>query len=374
MCADRECCDDPDGDVATDGDATHETDDRPEEDTDIDTGEALRKALHEIEQLKQENLELKRKLTISNFGIERFSKDSKMIKFYTGFQDYLTFVTFFTWIQPAANTMKSMYHQASDTISLAGRKRNMLLIDEFFMCMCRIRVGMLEEDLADRFNCTFQTVSRKFITWINYLYFVLGSIPIWLPKSEIQRLMPNQFKVKYKSTRVLVDCTEFTCQTATSMMLNSQTYSHYKSRTTYKSLIGISPHGLMTFLSPLYTGCMSDVEIFKLSGIRDLLEPGDSVMADKGFTVDKYLSEKNVALNMPPFRGADQQFTTKQIALTQEIASLRIHVERFNRRVKENHIFDSDSQMAMIGSINQLWAVACLLANFQNPLIAQKQQ
>lgn len=119
---------------------------------------------------------------------------------------------------------------------------------------------------------------------------------------------------------------------------------------------------------------MSDVEIFKLSGIRDLLEPGDSVMADKGFTVDKYLSEKNVALNMPPFRGADQQFTTKQIALTQEIASLRIHVERFNRRVKENHIFDSDSQMAMIGSINQLWAVACLLANFQNTLIAQKQQ
>ena len=77
---------------------------------------------------------------------------------------------------------------------------------------------------------------------------------------------------------------------------------------------------------------------------------------------------------MPPFRGADQQFTTKQIALMQEIASLRIHVERFNRRVKENHIFDSDSQMAMIGSINQLWAVACLLANFQNPLIAQKQQ
>ena len=130
MCADRECCDDPDGDVATDGDATHETDDRPEEDTDIDTGEALRKALHEIE----DNLELKRKLTISNFGIERFSKESKMIKFYTGFQDYLTFVTFFTWIQPAANTMKSMYHQASDTISLAGNETCFSLMN--WSCAC----------------------------------------------------------------------------------------------------------------------------------------------------------------------------------------------------------------------------------------------
>ena len=99
MCADRECCNDPERDLATDGDASHETDCRPEEDTDIDTGEALRKALNEIEQLKQEKLELKRKLKFSSFGIERFSKDSKMITFYTGFQDYLTFVTFFTWIQ-----------------------------------------------------------------------------------------------------------------------------------------------------------------------------------------------------------------------------------------------------------------------------------
>ena len=45
--------------------------------------------------------------------------------------------------------------------------------------------------------------------------------------------------------------------------------------------------------------------------------PDDSVMADKCFTIEKYLSEKNVTLNMPPFCGAGQQFTTKQIALTQ---------------------------------------------------------
>lgn len=113
-----------------------------------------------------------------------------------------------------------MYYQASDTVSLANRERNMLLIDEFFMFMTRLRVGLLEEDLADRFDCTVRTISWKLLTWSNYLYYVLGSIPIWLPRSEIDRLMPPEFKVKYASTRVLVDCTEFVCQIATAMVLN----------------------------------------------------------------------------------------------------------------------------------------------------------
>lgn len=324
------------------------------------------------EQLNNENEFMKQKLEISRFGLSRFSKDDSKIRFYTGFTSYKLFVTFFEWIKPCASSMRSIYYQASETVSLAGRKRNMLLIDEFFMFTNRLRLGLLEEDLADRFDCTIQTVSRKLLTWVNFLYFVLGSIPIWLPKSEIQRLMPADFKPKYSSTRVVVDCTEFICEMATSMVLNSQIYSPYKSRTTFKSFIGVAPHGVMTFLSPLYTGCMSDVEIVKLCGIRDLLEPGDSVMADKGFTIRSYLAEKDINLNMPPFLGSEQQFTPEEVAVNEEIASLRVHVERFNRRVKENHFFDTVIPMSMIGSINQFWSVACLLANFQGPLIADK--
>ena len=44
--------------------------------------------------------------------------------------------------------------------------------------------------------------------------------------------------------------------------------------------MGIAPHGAITFLSALYTGSISDKEITRVSGILDLLEPGDTVMAD----------------------------------------------------------------------------------------------
>ena len=53
-------------------------------------------------------------------------------------------------------------------------------------------------------------------------------------------------------------------------------------------------------MSSLYTGAISDKEI---TGILDLVEARDSVMADKGFDIEDLLREKNVSLNLPPFFG-----------------------------------------------------------------------
>ncbi len=63
-----------------------------------------------------------------------------------------------------------------------------------------------------------------------------------------------------------------------------------------------------------------------------------------------------------------QQFTPEQVKETEEIASVRIHVERAIGRVKEYRIFDK-VPLSMMGSINQLWVIACILSNFQLPLI-----
>ena len=46
------------------------------------------------------------------------------------------------------------------------------------------------------------------------------------------------------------------------------------------------PHGSITFVSGLYAGSISDREIFKLSGIVNLLRPDMAIMVDKGFVVD----------------------------------------------------------------------------------------
>ena len=39
------------------------------------------------------------------------------------------------------------------------------------------------------------------------------------------------------------------------------TFSNYKNRNTFKALVGISPDGVITFVSPLYPGSISDKQL-----------------------------------------------------------------------------------------------------------------
>lgn len=325
-----------------------------------------------FQKLEEERDNYKRQLCIEKFGIYRFSSDDEMVQYYTSFRSYRLFKKIFEFVQPCASSMCSMYYVPSDSISLAGRPRNMSLIDEMFMFFVRLRLGLPEQDLAVRLNCHISTISRKLLTWTNFLYIILGSIPIWPSRVTVDRHMPPEFRLTYPSTRVILDCTEIKIQYPSALVLNSMVFSHYKGSPTLKGLIGIAPNGAVTFVSNLFTGVMSDVEITKLSDIINLLESGDSVMADKGFTIASMLSEKGVGLNIPPFLHSAGQFTSEEIQDTQAIASLRIHVERLIRRVKENHLFDSSISISELGSINQLWTVACLTSGFQGPLIKKK--
>lgn len=98
-----------------------------------------------------------------------------------------------------------------------------------------------------------------------------------------------------------------------SLLLQSQLYSSYKSSTTLKGLIGIAPHGTVIFVSSLYTGSISDKEITRCSGILNLLEPHDSVMCDKGFDIEAMLLDKQVSLNLPPFLCNRAQFSVDDV-------------------------------------------------------------
>lgn len=104
-------------------------------------------------------------------------------------------------------------------------------------------------------------------------------------------------------------------------------------------MIGISPAGVIAFVSDAWGRKTSDRQIVIYSGILNLLEPGDNIMADKSFTIRDILQEKGCTLNIPPFY-TKGQFTVDEIFYTQEIAKVKIHVERSIGRNKCFHIFD----------------------------------
>ena len=50
---------------------------------------------------------------------------------------------------------------------------------------------------------------------------------------------------------------------------------------------------------------------------------------------------------------------------TQQIASLRIHVERAINRIKSFHFWDGVVSLYDIGTVNQAWAVCAFCCNAQ---------
>ena len=119
--------------------------------------------------------------------------------------------------------------------------RRMQLVDEFFLFCCRVAAGLQEKVLADMFQVSVSTVSRVIITWANYLYLLLGSLPIWMSKQQVKNTMPSKFVQYSPDVRVIIDCTEVRCQNPSSLTLQSEVFSSYKNTTTLKALIGIAP-------------------------------------------------------------------------------------------------------------------------------------
>ena len=66
--------------------------------------------------------------------------------------------------------------------------------------MCRLRQGFAEMHLAHLFKISQSTVSRIFISWINFMYLKLGQINIWPSRKVVDESMPEAFKEKYPSS------------------------------------------------------------------------------------------------------------------------------------------------------------------------------
>ena len=254
-----------------------------------------------------------------------------------------------------------------------GPRPKLGAIDQLSMYLAWLRLGFTLHHTSWLFDIPVSTVSRYIITWSNFLFFKLGSIPIWPSSAEIPENMSKIFKETYPTTKVIIDCTEFYCQRPSSLTIQRSLFSHYKHHVTCKGLLGITPSGAISFVSELYHGSISDVELVKRCGILqpELWEQGDSVMADRGFTIAGLLQPLKVSLNIPAFLKDRDQLSNIEVAESQTIAAVRIHAERAIQRVKKFRKIRNEIPMVLHGSVNQIWTVSCLLCNFMDPLIKE---
>ncbi|XP_031334826.1 uncharacterized protein LOC116164746 [Photinus pyralis] len=245
--------------------------------------------------------------------------------------------------------------------------------DQLLLTLMKLKLDLMQVDLAVRFGISQSTVSNIILTWIHVLKEclydkILGkSLPT---TSKIKTCLPSAFAT-FTNCRIIIDCTEIYTAVAGQLDKQKQTYSNYKHRNTLKALVGVAPNGVIIFVSDLYAGNTSDKEIVRNCGILELLQAGDLVLADKGFLIADLLPP-GVSLNIPPFL-MNRQFTPEEIKQTMAIAKARIHVERAIQRIKIYKVLHF-IPAALRPYSSDIFKVCACLANMNYPLIKEVEE
>ncbi|KAG9266109.1 hypothetical protein AMEX_G20612 [Astyanax mexicanus] len=171
-----------------------------------DENEALRRRVQELEH-RLETLQLQ-----SHFGLHRLAGADEDIRFYTRFASYKHLQAFWHLVEPAVKTRMVRITSscaASANVSEPTQQRSTKLapIDELLLFLMHLSVGLPLRDLANRFGIHRTTASRIIATWTHFLYHLLGSVRLWIPKEEVKAHLPPEFSA-FPDTQVVLDCTE----------------------------------------------------------------------------------------------------------------------------------------------------------------------
>ena len=262
--------------------------------------------------LKQENENLRMELLDFQLTEHAFiDKDDKVL-FYTGLPNWKTLFCLFSYVSPYL-------------------KNNCVLspFQQLLLTLIRLRLNLSGNDLGYRFgNISSSTVSRIFSNVLNIMFQLLQPLIIWPEREALQKTLPMDFRKHSPNCVVIIDCFELFLERATNVNARAQTYSQYKHHNTVKYLIGITPQGTVSFISEGWGGRASDKHITENCGILEKLNPGDVLLADRGFDIQESVGLYCATVKIPAFTKGKTQLSGIEVEQTRQIANVRIHVER----------------------------------------------
>ena len=295
------------------------------------------------------------------FSIESLKNQPEVIKYYTGFLHYEHFMHFLSCLGPAA------FH-------LSYQSGILSVADELFVTLMKLRQAKDDKELGYLFDISRYVVANIFRTWVNFMYFQLLELDLWLPKEIVTETMPSDFRRKYPTTRVILDATEVPILKPQNLRDQSATWSSYKNRNTLKCIVGISPRGVVTYVSETYGGAASDRQIIERSSLISgkIFDSNDSIMADRGIMVQDLFSGQNVHVNTPTTMRGKNQLPASTVVKDRRIASKRVHVERVIGLAKTYKILKRELSHSRTSLGGRIIFVCFVLSNFKPSIVNER--
>ncbi|KAJ8930396.1 hypothetical protein NQ314_016791 [Rhamnusium bicolor] len=204
-----------------------------------------------------------------------FEHDNDAVNFYTGLESFQKVQLVFNSLGESIKDMKYIYRKPPPY---------MTLLNQFFLCLIYLRQKKTHFELSRMFNVTLRDLRNITITWIKVMSLQWREINIWPSKELVKFYTPTDFYKKFPLTRVIIDGTEISINKPALPLAQQATFSQYKNRNTVKPVIGMTPGGLVSFITLTYGGSASDHQIIDTSNLVLKCDPGDSIMADEGST------------------------------------------------------------------------------------------
>jgi len=307
--------------------------------------------------LRSENSRLAAKLNMHDLKTEAFEGNNELVTKLTGLSSYAMLMVLFNHI-----------------VAYLPSSAKLSPFQQMMLCLVRLRLNINFDFLSFVFGVSASTACRTFATVVDIMNKELvPHVVFWPDREELRKTMPMVFRNSpYRHTVVIIDCFEVFIERPSDLMARAQTYSQYKSHNTVKYLIGISPQGCIIFISRGWGGRTSDKCVTENSGFLGHLNPGDQVLADRGFPVAENIALYGASLHIPAFTKGKKQLAAQDVESTRQLASVRIHVERVIGVVRQKFTMlqstipiaclatDTDSGLT---TLDKVVRVACALCN-----------
>ena len=347
----------------------------------------LEKRVRELEGLVKEQEGTNRTVThkavveveSKGFDIDMYLKNDKQVHFYTGLPTVKHFELIYNYMYDKVKKMPywrgdkrvvaNPLHRHRAGYKKTGRPRKLSIKAELLLVLMKLRLGLLNHDLADRFEVSHTTVSSIFITWVKVLAKSLKFLIFWADKVSVRDNLPKCMQQLYPNVRATIDCTEFFIDRPRDLTLQAQTWSDYKHHNTVKALVAISPRGNISFVSEAWGGRSTDREITLKSGILDHVDPKDQWLADRGFLIKGEMLQRGAELVVPPAGKGFEQMSSDDVKKTKKIANVRIHVERAIERIKRFRFLRNQIMLQHLAIFDDILVLCAALSNLDNALV-----
>ena len=292
---------------------------------------------------------------------QNFVNDSAGMHYFTGLENYDKFCFVLYTLGPAAHHLRYIYAQ-NYKISVE---------DQFFLVLIKLRCHTQNFELSRMFSLSETDVYDIFCTWVRFASIQWREISIWPSRDIVRFYCPTDFRKKFPNTRVIFDGTECPIKKPKLPIAQQSTFSTYKNRNTVKVLVGATPAGMISYVSPAYGGSTSDRQIVERSALTMLCSPKDSIMADKGFDVQDLFAPYDITVNIPTFFKKTNRISGKVVLRDRKIASKRVHIERIiglgkTYRILVEPMNQSETQLA-----SDIIFICYFLCNFRKCIVGK---